>query len=177
MRARQGRLETVILRPCMFYGPPVPARHIDVYRRVLAGRMPLVGHGDYARGLTYIDNLVQGCRLAMTHPAANGQTYFISDEPVYTTRRVTEAMAAALGVEPTFIRLPATMARVAHTADMLLARGGAYWQTLHLVGEADWHVGVSCAKARAELGYAPTVKIDEGMTKAVAWCRSTGQLP
>ena len=40
----------------------------------------------------YIDNLVQGCRLALTHPAASGQTYYVSDRPAYTTRRVVEAL-------------------------------------------------------------------------------------
>jgi nucleoside-diphosphate-sugar epimerase len=175
--AYQGRIETVILRPCMFYGPPVPARHVEVYRRVLQGRMPLVGGGHFARSLTYIDNLVQACWLAATHPAASGQTYFISDRPVYTTRQVVEAMATALGVPPRFLPLPRGVAPVAYRLDMALARAGLYWQTLHLVGEADWHVGVSCEKACRELGYAPTVELYEGMKRAVAWCRATGKLP
>ncbi len=175
--AHQGRIETVILRPCMFYGPPVPARHVEVYQRVLRGRMPLVGDGQFARSLTYIDNLVQACWLAMAHPAASGQTYFISDRPVYTTRQVVEAMAVALGVPPRFLPLPRGVAPVAYRLDLALARAGLYWQTLHLVGEADWHVGVSCEKACRELGYAPTVELHEGMKRAVAWCRATGKLP
>ncbi|HLH24004.1 MAG TPA: NAD-dependent epimerase/dehydratase family protein [Chloroflexota bacterium] len=174
--ARQSRMETVSLRPCMFYGPPVPPRHIEVYERVIHGRMPLVGNGNYARSLTYIDNLVQGCRLALMHPAAAGQTYYISDRPVYTTKQVVEAMARALGVTPRFLPVPAVVGPLAYRLDMALARGQLYWQTLHLVGESDWNVGVSCAKACEELGYAPTVEIEEGMRKAVLWCRSQGKL-
>ncbi len=174
--ARQNRMETVSLRPCMFYGPPVPPRHVEVYERVRHGRMPLVGGGHYARSLTYIDNLVQGCRLALMHPAASGQTYYISDRPVYTTRQVVEAMARALGVTPRFLPVPALVGPLAYRLDMALARAQRYWQTLHLVGESDWNVGVSCAKACEELGYAPTVEIEEGMRKAVHWCRSQGLL-
>jgi nucleoside-diphosphate-sugar epimerase len=154
VRAFAGRLEGVVLRPCMFYGPPVPARHADVYRRVRTGAMPLVGGGDYARSLTHITHLVQACRLALTHPAAVGQTYYVADEAVYTTRLIMEAMAA----------------------DLALARVGIYWQTLHLLGEANWHVGVSCEKAQRELGYRPTVTLRDGMREAVAWCRARGLL-
>lgn len=168
----QAGLEGVVLRPCMFYGPPVPARHVDIYRRILNGRMPMVGSGDYARSVTHIDNLVQGCRLALAHAKAPGQVFYIADEPVYTTRRVTEAMAQALGVTPRYIRLPALSAPLAYFGDRLLASAGLYWQNLHLVGEADWHVGVSIAKAKSVLGYAPTMTLETGMQSAIDWCRS-----
>ena len=174
--AYAGRFEAVILRPSMFYGPPVPDRHIDVYRRLQTGVMPLVGDGNFARSLTYIDNLVQGCRLALSHPAAAGQTYYIADRPAYTTRRVVEAMAAALDTAPRYLRLPRLVGPLAYTTDMALARLGLYWQTLHLVGESDWHVGVSSQKAVDELGYTPSMELEEGMRRAVAWCYETGKL-
>jgi nucleoside-diphosphate-sugar epimerase len=177
VNALSGRMETVNLRPCMFYGPPVPARHIDVYRRIMAGRMPLVGGGDFARSVVHIDNLIQCCRLALGHPAAAGQTYYVADRQVHTTRSVVEAMARALGVPPRFLPLPRLVAPVAYLGDMALAACGLYWQTLHLVGEADWHVGVSIAKAERELGYAPAVALDEGLAQAIAWCRDHGHLP
>jgi len=177
LEALSPDLETVNLRPCMFYGPPVPARHIDVYRRILTGRMPLVGGGDFARSVVHIDNLILACRLALSHPAAAGQTYYIADRQVHTTRSVVEAMARALGAPPRFLPLPRAVAPLAWAGDMALAACGLYWQTLHLVGEADWHVGVSIDKARRELGYDPAVTLDEGMAQAVAWCRDHGHLP
>ncbi len=176
IKTLSDRMETVNLRPCMFYGPPVPARHVDIYRRILAGRMPLVGGGDFARSVVHIDNLIQCCRLALSHPAATGQTYYVADRQVHTTRSVVEAMARALGVPPRFLPLPRLVAPLAYFGDMALAACGRYWQPLHLVGEADWHVGVSIAKAERELGYAPAVALDEGMAQAVAWCRAHAQL-
>jgi nucleoside-diphosphate-sugar epimerase len=171
-----GPMERTVLRPCMFYGPPVPERHVDVYKRIIAGRMPLVGHGDYARSLTHIDNLVEGVRAALERPEANRQTYYIADARTYSTRQVVDGMAAALGVKARYIRLPEVTAKLAFETDRALSRYGIYWQTLHLVGEADWDVGVSIEKARRELGYDPKVEIDEGMRGAVAWCRSRGLL-
>jgi len=171
-----GRMSRAVLRSCMFYGPPVPPRHVEVYRRIASGRMPLVGGGDYARSLTHIDNLVQSARLALSKAAADGQVYNIADSEPYTTKTVVEAMARALGVTPRYLRLPALAADVAYEADWLLATFGMYQKELHLVGEATWNVGVSIDKARRELGYAPTVAIDEGMRGAVQWCRERGLL-
>ncbi len=160
----------------MFYGPPVPIRHVAVYRRIASGRIPLVGSGGYARSLTHIDNLLQGARLALRKSAANGQVYNIADRDAYTTKQVVEAMARALGTRPKYIRLPALAANVAYGADWLLSMLGVYQQAIHLVSEANWNVGVSIDKARRELGYAPQVAIEAGMRGAVDWCRERGLL-
>lgn len=176
LNAAADQIEVVNLRPCMFYGPPVPTRHVEIYKRIIHGKMPLVGSGDYARSLSHIDNLVQGCRLAMSHPAAKGETYYLSDRRTYTTKKVVEAMAAACGVAPRYLRLPAIVGPIAFAGDITLAAMQLYWQTLHLVGESHWHVGVSCEKAVRELGYDPKVEIDEGMKGAVEWCRRQGLL-
>lgn len=175
--ATPGEMERSVVRACMLYGPPVPMRHVEVYRRIASGRMPLVGGGDYARSLSHVDNLVQGVRLALSSSAASGHVFNIADAEVYTTRRVVEAMAQALGVRPRYLRLPVVTAKVAHGVDWLLASLDRYQQEIHLVGEADWHVGVSIEKARRLLGYAPTVTIEQGMRGAIEWCRQRGLLP
>jgi nucleoside-diphosphate-sugar epimerase len=171
-----GRFEIVNLRPSMFYGPPVPARHVDIYRRLLTGRMPLVGGGEYRRSVTHVENLVQAVRLAVVAPRAAGETYYVVDDEIATTRSIVEAMAEALGVAPRFLRLPAATGSVAYAADRMLEALGLYSGTLHLVGESNWHVAISSAKAKRELGYAPARSLREGMREAVAWCRATGRL-
>jgi nucleoside-diphosphate-sugar epimerase len=171
-----GQFDVVVLRPCMFYGPPVPQRHIDVFNRIRAGRLPLVGSGQYARSLTYIDDLVAGTRTALTHPAAAGEVFYFCDSQVYTTLSVCEAMAAALGVPARFIRIPAFSASLAYGVDCALAKLGLYSMNFHLLGEANWHVGCSNAKARRLLGYGSSVEVFEGYRRAVAWCRAQGRL-
>ncbi|HEV3153084.1 MAG TPA: NAD-dependent epimerase/dehydratase family protein [Candidatus Baltobacteraceae bacterium] len=169
-----GVFEVVILRPSMFYGPPVPPRHVEIYKRILHGRMPLIGGGNYRRSLVHVDNLVQAVRLAATVPQAAGQTYFIVDRPVYTTYSVVEAMAEALGVKARYVRLPAVLAETAYQLDRGLSALGLYVAPVHLVGESHWHQSASCEKAIAELGYAPNVELQQGMRGAIAWCRERG---
>jgi nucleoside-diphosphate-sugar epimerase len=171
-----GRFEVVNLRPSMFYGSPVPERHVDIYRRILSGSMPLVGHGNYRRSITHIDNLVQAARLALRSHEASGQTYYIVDRDVYTTLSIMEAMAEALEVKPRFVRVPAAAGPLAHVADNVLTSLGMYSIPIHLVGESHWHIAISPKKAMRELGYAPTGSLREGMREAVRWCREQGLL-
>jgi UDP-glucose 4-epimerase len=171
-----GRFEVVILRPSMFYGPPVPERHVDIYRRVQSGRMPLVGGGDYRRSVTHVENLVQAVRLAIVAPQAAGRTYYVVDDEIATTRSIVEAMAEALGVAARFIRLPSFAGSLAYGTDRVLEAAGLYSAPVHLLGESNWHVAISSARAKRELGYAPARSLREGMREAVAWCREQGKL-
>jgi nucleoside-diphosphate-sugar epimerase len=170
------RFEIVILRPSMFYGPPVPDRHVDIYRRVAAGTMPLVGGGDFRRSATHIDNLVEAVRLALVKPEASGQIYYVVDRNIYTTRRITESMAQALGVSPRFVRLPRLVGPIAAFLDELFDRISVYSAPMHLLGESHWHVAISSEKAARELGYSGAAQLQQGMDAAVAWCRERGLL-
>jgi nucleoside-diphosphate-sugar epimerase len=170
--SRKEEIETVILRPCMFYGPPVPSRHVAIYKRICESRMPLIGSGLYDRSVIHVQNLAELCYLALTRMEAVGQTYYAADDRTYTTKEIVDSMAAALGVQARFLRLPAVVAKIAYRMDMMLAALGVYWQTLHLVGEADWNVGLSCEKAKKELGYTSQRSLNEGMNEAIQWCRT-----
>ncbi|HEY3321746.1 MAG TPA: NAD-dependent epimerase/dehydratase family protein [Planctomycetota bacterium] len=166
-----GKFDVVVLRPCMFYGPPVPGRHVDIFKRIMNGRLPLVGSGDYARSLSYIDDLVAGTMLGMTHPKAAGEVFNICDARAYSTREVCDAMAAALGVPAKFIPLPGICATLARGVDVTLAACGVYSMPFHLLGEANWNVGCSSQKATDLLGFKPSVDVFEGYRRAVSWCR------
>lgn len=166
-----GGFETVIARPCMFYGPPVPDRHVDIFKRIIKGRLPIVGDGQYARSLSYIDDLAAGIELCMHHPRAAGEIFNLCDAQVYTTRQIYDAMAAALGVAPKFTQLPAVSATAAYVVDSMLAGLGIYAQNFHLLGEANWNVGCSSQKATDKLGFKPKGNVQEGYKRAVAWCR------
>jgi nucleoside-diphosphate-sugar epimerase len=166
-----GVFDVVIARPCMFYGPPVPARHVDIFKRIQRGRLPMVGDGNYARSLTFIDDLVAGILLCLSHESAPGEVFNLCDERVYTTREVCEAMAAALKVPPRFFRIPAFSASIAYGVDCSLAALGLYSMPFHLLGEANWNVGCSSRKAVERLGYKTSVDVFEGYRRAVEWCR------
>lgn len=166
-----GRIETVIIRPAMFYGPPVAERHLDIYRRIQKGRFPLFGNGNYARSITYIDNLIQAIHLALVKPQAAGQIYTITDKEIPTLLDILEVMADNLGVPLKVQRYPAFLTVWAEKLDALLASAGIYWMIPHIVGEACRHIAYSISKAEQELGYKPEVNYTEGYRRTMMWCK------
>ena len=169
-------LETVVLRPACFTA-----------RRCRRGTSRSIGESSrdacrWSAGAispAAFPTSTTWCRAAAWRwaiPRRRARTYYITDRPIYTTLEIVEAMAAALGVRPRYLRLPRAIGPMAFAANHALSALGLYWQTLHLVGESDWHVGVSCDKACRQLGYRPTMTLAGGMAQAVAWCVGQGLL-
>ena len=71
-------------------------------------------------------------------------------------------------------RLPAPTARLAQIADAALQAVGLYEQRVHVLSEMDKNISCTIEKARRELGYRPTVGLEEGMRRSIAWCLEQG---
>lgn len=164
-------IETVILRPAMFYGPPVAERHLEIYRMVRDGRFPLFGDGNYLRSITYIDNLIQGIHLALSHPKAVGQTYYLTDKEIPTLLEILQAMADNLNVSLRVRKYPKFLAKGAEIFDNVISSLGFYWMMPHIVGESCRNIACQITKAEQEIGYAPAVSYKEGYQRTIAWCR------
>ncbi len=165
-----GKIKTVILRPAMFYGPPVPSRHVDIYKRIQKGSFPVFGTGDYLRSVTYIDNLVQAIHLSFTKKKADGNTYLITDREIPTLNQLVLAMGDALGVSVRLIKLPKGLAMLAEHLDNIIESTGCYWMLPHIVGESCKNIGYKIDRAENDLGYNPGMDYRRGMKKAVQWC-------
>ncbi len=165
-------LETTILRPCWIYGPGQPQRMTHFMRMIAAGRAPLVGDGCNLRSMTYIDNAVSALLLASTSSKAVGETYLIADAEPYPTFRIYSAVAEALGVRFRPVRVPRLVSVVSESLDCITRRMGINVPSIHVLGELRYDITCSIRKAKEEFGYNPIVCLEEGMQRAVAWCRS-----
>lgn len=172
--AQEQGLETVILRPCWFYGPNQPERQTTFFRMIASGRPIVFGSGENLRSLTYIDNLVQAAILAARSPRAVGETYWVADERPYTTLDVCEAIAQALGLTIRPRRVPSLVSALMRFADEALQRMGCYIKEVHVAGEMTQNIACDIRKAIKELGYCPTVELHEGMRRSAEWCRAQG---
>jgi nucleoside-diphosphate-sugar epimerase len=172
---RAGRIETVILRPCWFYGPNQPARQSKFFRMIAGGRPIIIGRGDNLRSMTYVDNAVQGLLLAASSSVAVGKTYWITDRRPYSFIEIIETVAKILEVDvrPRYVmRFGSDVARL---IDSLLQMVGLYNQELHVAGELAASIAVSIAAAEKDLAYDPEIALEEGMRRSIAWCRANGQ--
>ena len=63
---------------------------------------------------------------------------------------------------------------LAKIADRLLQALGLYQMEVHVAGEMHRDIACSVDKARAALGYAPPIALEEGMRRSIEWCRLNG---
>jgi nucleoside-diphosphate-sugar epimerase len=174
-RQQSGRIETVTIRAPWFYGPNQPPRQTVFFRMIRDGKAPIVGSGRNLRSMSYLDNLCQGLLLAASVERANGQTYWIADKRPYAMNEIVDTVERLLEKEfgqrcaHKRMRLPGFASTVAFAADSTLQRLGLYHQKIHVLSEMDKTIACSVAKAEQELGYRPTIELEEGMRCSLAW--------
>ncbi|HEY3172774.1 MAG TPA: NAD(P)-dependent oxidoreductase [Thermoanaerobaculia bacterium] len=176
-----GRLATVILRPCRFYGPRQHPDRTRLYRMIRHGRMPILGKGDSLWSMSYVDNICQALLLAEESAVAAGKTYWIADRRPYTVREIVDTVESLLEREfgiPVCHRrrrLPRVVGRLAAEADVVLQRFGVIEPHLHALGHLQESGACSIAAARRDLGYDPKIELEEGTRRSIQWCLETGQ--
>lgn len=173
-------LETVVLRPCWFFGPGQPERQTRFFRMIRAGRAPLVGGGIARRSISYVDDVCQALRLAETTAGARGRTYWIAAREPYPMREIVDTVARLLAdefglpVTPGRLRLPGFASDLAQIADTALQATGRYNQEIHVLSEMNRTIACRIGRAERELGYRPTVDLAEGMRRSIRWCLEQG---
>ncbi len=178
MDAHQSKkIETVILRPCWFYGPGQPARQSEFFVMIKKGHPPLFGDGHNLRSMSYIDHVVQGLILGAIVPKAAGEIYWIADERPYETIEIYQTLAELLEVKNLkFLKIPGIVSECFEIADTILQTLGIYNTKIHVAGEMNKNIACSVEKAKRELGFDPKITLKEGMQRSLSWCRDHGQI-
>jgi nucleoside-diphosphate-sugar epimerase len=180
VKARAGKMETVVIRAPWFYGPNQPPRQTLFFKMIRTGKMPIVGNGRNLRSMAYVDNLCQGLLLAASVGRAAGQVYWIADRRPYSMNEIVDTVERLLETE--FGRtcehkrlcLPGFASSVAYLADFGLQTLGLYHQKIHVLSEMNKTIACSVTRAERELGYAPKVALEEGMRRSLQWCAERG---
>jgi len=177
---KKGEIETVILRPCWFYGPDQPPRQTTFFNMIKNGKAPIIGGGNSKRSMSYVDNTCQALLLSIKNKKAAGQTYWIADERPYTMNEVVDTVEGLLENEFNIkckhkrLRLPNLASGVAYYTDFLFQSFGLYLQKVHVLSEMNKTIACSIDKAKNELGYSPNVSLEEGMRRSIQWCLDNG---
>jgi len=173
---KSGKINTVILRPCWFYGIRQPDRMTKLMKMIKNGHPIIFGDGKNLRSMTYIDNLVDLMMLVEANDKANGQTYWAADERPYETLEIYQEIANELGVKlnPRFI--PKIVSQMFELADDVFQGVGMYNINFHVAGEMTKDIACDISKAKNELGYKPRVDIKKGIKRSVEWCRQNNLL-
>ena len=143
-------MDVVTLRFFTVYGPRQrPDLAIRKFATLIrAGKpIPVYGDGLTARDYTYITDILDGV-LACTQMEFGYEVFNLGESQTVTLNRLIELLEAALGARACRERLPPQPGDVPLTC-------------------------ADISKARAKLGYAPRVKIEQGIPSFVEWFQTT----
>jgi nucleoside-diphosphate-sugar epimerase len=174
---RRTSLEVVVVRPIGIYGPG-DTRFLKMFRGIARGRFPMLGGGQVFYHLTYIDDLVRGFELAGTTAAARGREYIVAGPEYTTLEELTRLIAAELGVPPPRLRLPIWPVWVAGALCEAICVPFGIEPPLFR-RRVDFYRksrAFTTARARAELGYNPTIDLRTGIRRTAEWYRARGLL-
>jgi nucleoside-diphosphate-sugar epimerase len=160
--AQQTRLELVILRPPLVYGPGVRANFRALIRLAASG-LPLPFAGiENRRSLIFLDNLVDIVSRACMHPGATGRVLLARDSVDLSTPELIRVLAEGLGCAARLFSVPAA-------AFAPLRRLPAFGP---LVRPLTLSLQVDDSETRAALAWLPPVATDIGLAATVSAFRA-----
>lgn len=145
-------LDYTILRYGNVYGPRQDPRGeagvVAIFsRQMLAGQRPTIfGDGTKTRDYVHVDDIVRANLLVMGETRAAGRVYNLGLGREVSDRQIFELVRSAVGV----------------TVEPTLAAKRA--------GEID-RICLDASRAKAELGWEPTIPLEEGIARTVAFYR------
>ena len=149
---RQHRVRIKVVRIFNTYGPrmhPQDGRVVSNFVVAALQGKPLTiyGDGSQTRSFCYVDDLVSGLIMMMASPDAVTGPINLGNPGEFTMRELAHAVVAAAGEDPGEVRLPLpTDDPVRRQPDI--------------------------TRAREELGWEPTVQLDEGLARTIEYFRT-----
>lgn len=162
---RQHGMHVVVLRPAMVYGAGGRGNLERMGRLVCRGLFPPLPETGNRRALVHVDDLVSAMLLVADDPRANSRTYIVAGPDTPSGRALYDALRRAAGLPPVRWSVPAGLLQA---LALLGDRAGALrGRRLPFDSEAQARLlGSACystARIRGELGWRPTVSLDQGL--------------
>jgi nucleoside-diphosphate-sugar epimerase len=170
-------VEVVIVRPSGIYGAG-DRRLLKLFRGVVRRRLPILGSGEIYYHLTYIDDLVEGIRLAGEHPAAANRTYILAGAEVTTLNQVVALIAEVAGVRPPRVHLPVWPFWIAGAVCEAACVPFGIEPPIYR-RRVDFYTksrAFDISRARREIGYDPKTSLREGIARTLEGYRRAGWL-
>jgi nucleoside-diphosphate-sugar epimerase len=165
--AAQSSLQVAIVRPPVVYGPGVRANFLRLLRLVDQGWPLPLGSVHNRRSLVNVWNLCDVLMCLLTHPAAAGRTWLVSDCEDLSTAELIRRMATAMQRPARLVPVPAGL------LSFMARLTGRQAELARLCGS----LVVDSSPLRDELGWTPPVGVDAALSRTVAWYRTQQHSP
>jgi nucleoside-diphosphate-sugar epimerase len=157
--AAAGKMQTVILRPPLVYGPGVRANFHALLRLVDRGVALPLSSVRNLRSLIARENLVDAIVTALDSPDAAGGTFYVSDGAAISTPDLLRGLASALGKQARLFPFPSSLLRL---GAFMLGRAGTADSILRSLVVDD-------IAFRTATGWKPPVTRQVAFSQVAAW--------
>ncbi|HEY6033092.1 MAG TPA: NAD-dependent epimerase/dehydratase family protein [Kofleriaceae bacterium] len=161
LAANRTGFATVIIRPRFIWGVGDTSLLPQIAEAVEHGKFAWIGGGRYPTSTCNVANAVEGALLAAER-GAPGEIYFLTDGAPVEFRAFLTKLLATRGVTARERTVPKWVARLVAATTAWMRTPPVTKTAIALVGH---EVTVVDDKARAQLGYASRVSIDEGLAR------------
>ena len=159
--AARSRMELVVLRPPLVYGPGVKANFLRLVKWVDSGWPLPFANVLNRRSLIYLGNLVDAVIRCAAHPDASGP-FLVGDNESVSTAELVSRIGRALERPARLASVPPALLRLAgYTA----GRGD---EARRLTG----NLVVDASRARRVLDWSPPFTLDQGLAETARWFAS-----
>lgn len=177
LKTNDTALATCVLRPHLIWGPNDPHLVKRIVERARSGRLKIVGSGSNLIDTTYIDNAAQAHLLALDalspEAACAGKAYFISQGEPLPVIEIINRIVMAAGLPPVnthiSVGVAATIGGILETVYRLLRKKNEPLMTRFLAYQLSAAHWFDITAARKDLGYSPSISIDQGMQLLANW--------
>jgi len=171
-------LPVTVVRPATIYGPRGKDFTIEIAALLRQRLMATIDRGKERGGFAYVCNVVDAMIQASAANATIGQAYNIADGTNATWDDYLGLFAAGLDLPRPWINLGMNAANnlaiVFEGIHKTLRLPGRPLLTRHAVRLLGMDQEFPVEKARRDFGFAPSISLEEGIARSVAWLRHSG---
>jgi len=152
-------LESVILRPPLVYGPHVKANFLALLKLAGSGLPVPFGCLKNKRSMIYMDNLASAIEATLSHPAAAGQTYLLSDQQDLSVKTLYQKISKLHHKKPWLLPIPVA----------LLDAIGTFTRKQTLVHRLTQSLEIDSSPITQDLAWTPPYSVTHALKETLHW--------
>lgn len=155
----EGKIDTVIFRPPMIYGPGVKGNFLRLLKAVKK-RLPLpFGSIQNARSILFVGNLISAIEKVIENRPTGTRIYHIADDKALSTPSLLELMASAME----------TQLRVFSFPPSLLEKTASLFGKKEMVKKLTRSLVITTKRVEEDLGFVQLFPIDKAIRITSEW--------
>jgi len=167
-----------VLRLGAVYGSRIKGNYERLTHALARNRFIPIGNGFNRRTLVYDKDVSRAAALAVSHPAAAGRVFNVTDGEFHTLNEIIESICSALGRKPLLLSLPVGPTR---TLIGLIEKGSHAIGlkppiTRAIIDKYTEDIAVYSSLIQKELGFMPQYDLKKGWRETVQEMRKMGEL-